>query len=129
MKIKLNTGKTVSLEAFHQTQTYSGLLVGTPSKASNDILIEKINYPKDWGNQTCILNKSDLYVSENILKPIIYCAWLSAEPIENKNNQYDGSSVVVIWIGNEHLDKSIQEIIVDGIGNFVWDKYASNFQF
>jgi hypothetical protein len=27
------------------------------------------------------------------------------------------------------LDKSIQEIIVDGVGNFQWDKFGSNHQF
>lgn len=129
MKIILKTGKEVYLEGFNVCPTYAGLLLGIPSKMSNDLLIDNISYPKNWGNQTSVLNQSNLYASKNILKPLICCAWLSAEPINDENNQYDRSSVVVIWFADEHLDKSIQEIIVDGVGNFQWDKFGSNYQF
>ncbi len=129
MKIKLESGKEVYLEAFHCTPTYAGLLEGSPTKEINDKLITQLSYPNDWGDRAFILKKSDRNVSENILKPIIYCTWLSSsEPIDDNKNQYDGSNLVLMWLGDEQYDKSIQEIIADGVGYLDWKKYAQNFQ-
>ena len=130
MNIKLELGREVYLEAFHCTPTYAGLLEGSPTKESNERLISQLSYPTDWGNSACIIKKSDRNVSENVLKPIIYCAWLSSnETINDTKNQYDGSDLVLIWFGYEQYDKSIQEIIADGVGDLDWKKYAQNFQF
>lgn len=130
MKIKLNTGKEVYLEAFHCASTYAGLLVGSPTKESNEALIDHLSYPNEWGKKACVLKKSNMYFYENILKPISYSVWLSSsEPIGIKDKQSDGSALVILWFGEKQLDKSIQEIIVDGVGDIDWDKFADNFQF
>lgn len=129
MKIKLQTGKEVYLEGFHCTPTYAGLLFGSPSKESNKRLIEDLSYPTNWGQRVCVLKKTDIYVSENTLKPILSCAWLSSDPFNNEFNQFVGTSIVIMWFSDEQLDKSLTEIIVDGVGNLDWDKFAENYQF
>ena len=130
MKIKLQSGKEVYVEAFHSTPTYAGLLVGSPTKESNEILIKQISYPRDWGNRISILKKSDRFVSENILKPIIYSVWLSSsETIYDKENQFDGCALIIMWFGNDDPSKTIHEIILDGVENINWNKFAENYQF
>jgi hypothetical protein len=129
MKIKLQTGKEVYLQGFHCTPTYAGLLFGEPTIESNKRLIKDLSYPSEWGKRVTILKKSYMYISENNLKPILNCVWLSSDPFNNEFNQFNGSSIVVIWFSNKQLDKSITEIIVDGVGDIVWEEFAENYQF
>lgn len=129
MKIELIGGKTVLLEAFHMEPTYAGLLAGIPTAESNQRLIKNIKPPKNWGNRATLLKKSDLYTNKDVLKPIIYSAWLSAEPINDEKNKFDGSNLILIWLEDEHDDMTLKDLIVYGIGLFDWDKNAENFQF
>ncbi len=127
MKIKLQSGKEVYIEAFHCTPIYAGLLVGSPTKESNDKLIKNLNYPKNWGTRKCVLKKSDMYVSENILKPIINSVWLSSSEVVDAKS--DGSDLVIMWFTDDQLDKTIQEIIIAGVGDIKWEKFADDFEF
>ncbi|WP_395048862.1 hypothetical protein [Flavobacterium sp.] len=129
LKIKLATGKIITIEAFHFTKTYGGLLTGEPSKEINEEIIKNISYPKNWGQRRAVFDRKDWYLSNEVLKPITYSAWLMAESIDDKEKQYDGSSIIVIWIDDEPKGKDIEEIIVSGIGLFDWEKFAENYQF
>lgn len=130
MNITLQTEKEVYMEAFHCTPTYAGLLAGIPTKESNDLLLNRLSYPSDWGNRKCVMKKSDIYASENVLKPMIYSVWLSSsEPVDIMDKLSDGSALVLIWIGKERPDKSIQEIIIEGVGDIKWEEFADSFQF
>ena len=129
MKIKLQSGKEVYVEAFHCTPTYAGLLLGSPTKESNEKLLQNLSSPVQWGQRKTLLKKSDLYVSKDILKPIIYSVWLSSVPINNKGNEFDGSDIILIWLEDENLDMTIKDNIKYGIGLFDWDENAENYQF
>jgi hypothetical protein len=130
MKIKLQSGKEVYIEAFHCTPTYAGLLLGSPTKESNEILINDLSYPKNWGTRLCVIKKSDMYASENILKPIINSVWLSSsEVIDDKDKISNGSDLVIMWFSDELQDKTIQEIIIAGSGDIKWEKFAIDFQY
>ena len=84
MRIKLNSGIELKVEAYNCTDTYAGLILGIPSVESNKRLINHLSYPKDWGERVCIMKKSDMYASEDMLKPVINSVWLSSsEPIED----------------------------------------------
>ena len=128
MKIKLQSGKEVYIEAFHCTPTYAGLILGSPTKESNEKLLKQISSPVGWGQRKTLLKKSDLYVSKDVLKPVIYSAWLSAEPINDENNKFDGSNLILIWLGDENKEITIHDLIILGIGLFDWEKYAENYQ-
>lgn len=129
MEIKLKTGRIIEVEAFNMSRTYGGVLVGEPNEAMNDSIIGLISYSKDWGNRKALLNKEDMYVSKNILKPIIYSVWLTSDVVPDESNINDASSLVLLWFGVESEDKSIRDIITDGIDNIDWDGNAENIQF
>ena len=126
MKIKLNSGIELKVEAYHRTNTYAGLILGTPSSESNQRLINLLQYPKDWGDRVCIMKKSDMYASENILKPVINSVWLSSsEPIKDKNSF--GADLVVMFFSDEYLDMTIQQIILYGVRDIELNKFATDF--
>jgi hypothetical protein len=130
MKIKLQSGKEVYVEAFHCTPTYAGLLLGSPTKESNEILINHLSYPKNWGTRLCVIKKSEMYAYEDILKPIINSVWLSSsEAVDVKDKISNGSDLVIMWFSNELQDKSLQEIIIAGAGDINWERFASDFEF
>lgn len=72
---------------------------------------------------------SNDYVSKDTLKPVIYSAFLESDSIGDTENQYDGSRLVVSWFGEEQIEKSISEIITEGLAGFKYDKLAENFNF
>jgi hypothetical protein len=126
MKIKLNSGIELKVEAYHRTNTYAGLILGTPSSDSNQRLINQLRYPKDWGGREYVTKKSDMYASKDILKPVINSVWLSSsEPIKDKNSF--GADLVVMFFSEENLEMTIQEIIFNGVQNIMWDKFATDF--
>ena len=126
MKIKLNSGIELKVEAYNCTYTYAGLILGTPSDESNQRLINQLQYPKDWGDRVCVMKKSDMYASENILKPVINSLWLSSsEPIEDKNSF--GADLVVMFFSDENLEMTIQQIILNGVRDIPWEKFATDF--
>ena len=126
MKIKLNSGIELKVEAYHFTPTLAGVILYSPSEKTNQNLVNHLHYPKDWGNRVCIMKKSDMYTSENILKPVINSVWLSSsEPIEDKNSF--GADLVVMFFSDENLEMTIQEIILNGVRDLHWDKFATDF--
>lgn len=127
MKIKLNSGTEVFVEAYHCTPTLAGVILYSPSAETNQNLVNHLHYPTDWGKRACIMKKSDMYADENRLKPVINSVWLSSStPIKDK--KADGSDMVVMFFSEENLDKTIQEIIIDGVGDIKWEKFASDFE-
>lgn len=128
MNMELIGGKKVTLEGFNMEPTYAGLLAGIPTEESNQLLIKSIKPPKQWGQRATLLNKSDLYASQDVLKPVIYSAWLSAEPINDEGNIFDGSNLILIWLGEEHKEMTLHDLIIYGIGLFDWQKHAENYQ-
>lgn len=129
MEIKLKTGKVVSLETFSMSMTYGGLLVGKPDEAMNDGIIGQITHSKELGNKKVFIKKIDQYSSKNVLKPIIYTVWLTADAVPTGSDIKDASSIVLIWFGETNPDKSINEIIAEGVGNFDWDSNAENIYY
>lgn len=127
--IKLASGKIVALEAFYMSTTYSGLLAGEPTQEMNEKIINNFSSPKNWGARKSYIEKSNMYLSEVVLKPLVFSARLSAKPINGKEKQFDGSEIIVIWLGDTIKGKSIEELIVSGLGKFDWDENAENYQF
>ena len=128
-KIKLNE-REITVEKFHFALTYAGLLIGSPNKEINDKIKSDSQSSLNIGNRKSVfVAKNEDYITDEILKPIIYSAWLDSEPINDMENQYDGSWIVVSWFGEEQINKSIKEIIEDGLSDFDYDNFAQNYQF
>ncbi|MNG10072.1 hypothetical protein D3C84_935220 [compost metagenome] len=128
-KIKLNE-REITVEQFHFALTYAGLLIGSPNKEINDKIKSNSQSSLNIGNRKSVfVVKNEDYITDEVLKPIIYSAWLDSEPINDMGNQYDGSWIVVSWFGDEQINKSIKEIIEDGLSDFDYDNFAQNYQF
>ena len=127
-KIKLGK-REIAIEGFHFSRTYSGLIIGSPNKVINDKIISDYKSSLNLGNRKSVfVVKDEDYITDEVLKPVIYSAWLDSDPVNDKENQYDGSWIVVSWFGEEQIEKSIKEIIEDGLVDFDYDKYAINYQ-
>ena len=71
-----------------------------------------------------------MYASENILKPVINSVWLSSSEVIDDNDKIsNGSDLVIMWFSDELQDKTIQEIIIAGVGDIKWEKFARDFEF
>ena len=126
MKIKLNSGIEVYVEAYHCTPTLAGVIIYSQSKSTHQNLINHLNYPTDWGKRECIMKKSDMYADENRLKPVINSVWLSSsEPI--KDRKANGADLVVMFFSEENDEMTIQEIILSGVRDIPWEKLATDF--
>lgn len=129
MEIKLKTGKIVRVESFIMSSTYGGVLVGKPNKNMNDEIISFLTHSNDFGKRKVLIKKQNRYSSKDVLKPIVYKVLLMSEPIANRNTMADASAIVLIWFGDTDINKSINEIIADGVGEFDWNKYAENIYY
>lgn len=127
-KIKLGK-REITIEGFHFSYTYTGLIIGSPNKVINDKIISDYESSLNVGNRKSVfvLNDKD-YITDEVLKPVIYTAWLDSDPVNDKENQYDGSWIVVSWFGEEKIEKSIKEIVEDRLVDFNYDEFAVNYQ-
>jgi hypothetical protein len=122
--------REITIEKFQFSHTYSGLLAGSPSKDVNEKIISDLQEALKRGNRLSVFHfTNNDYVSDEVLKPIIYTAWLDADPIKDPENKFDGSCVVVCWFGEDQIDKSITEIIKEGLADFDYENSAVNYNF
>ncbi|MFV5699305.1 hypothetical protein ACM55H_13135 [Flavobacterium sp. ZT3R17] len=118
------------IEKFQFEHTYSGLIIGSPNEVINTkILSDYINSLTKGHRKSIFHFTSNDYVSKDTLKPVIYSAFLESDSIDDTENQYDGSRLVVSWFGEEQIEKSVKQIIQEGLAGFKYDKLAENFNF
>jgi hypothetical protein len=126
---KLKSGRKISLISFSFNYTYSGLLIGIPTKEINNNIISKSKYPAEWGYRPILKIIPKPSAIKNKLKPICYCALLESDKINSADTTSDGSSLVVIWYGGYQKNKTIKEILKTSLKNINWDSHAENFNF
>lgn len=127
LTIKLINGKEITVEGFNMKPTYIGLIFGEPEEIINDEILKKTTYPSEWGERKAVYKQKNIKKSKTELKPFIYSTWLTSKPVNDFKNQYEGSGIVMVWFGDEPLNKSIEEIITFELEKFDWDKHAENF--
>ncbi len=124
-EIKLANGKIVTLERFKMEFIYDGILVGKPSKVMNDRIIS--DAIKKFNQNKVLVLIDDAYVSEELLKPIMFTAEFTSQPINDNEGIFDGSYLNIIWFSNDFKTSSIDKIIANL--KFEYDNEALNFQF
>ena len=125
-EIKLNNGKVVTLEKFEMTFTYDGLLLGRPNKEMNDRIIKDVI--KKYNQNKVVVLTEDAYVSDDRLKPIMFKAELTSQPINDNEEVYDGSYLNVVWFSGDFKNHTIERILGD-LKGFDFDLEADNYQF
>ncbi len=125
-QIKLTNGKIVTLEDFRMQFVYDGILLGKPSKELNEKLIA--NFVKTFNSNKVLVLLEDAYVSEELLKPILFSAQLVSGPVNDKEGLYDGSYLNIVWFGDDFKNTTIEKMIMD-LKNFDYEKEAQNYEF
>ena len=124
-EIKLANGKIVTLEKFKMEFIYDGILVGKPNKEINDRIIS--DAIKKFNQNKVLVLMDDAYVSEDLLKPIMFTVELTSKPINDNESFFDGSYLNIIWFSNDFKTSTIDKII--GNLELDFDKEALNFQY
>lgn len=127
LSIRLSNGSKITIEGFNMVPTYSGLISGEPDEELNDEILKRTSYPSEWGTRKAVYKQRNILKSKTELKDFFYSAWVTSKPVFDKKNQFDGSSIIMVWFGDEPKNKSIQEIIKFELEKFDWDKHAENF--
>ena len=125
-QIKLANGKIVTIDDFKMRFVYDGILLGQPNKEVNDKIIA--NFIKSFNSNKVFMIMNDAYVTEDRLKPILFSALLASEPINDKNEIYDGSYLNIAWFGDNFKSNTIDEMIMK-LKAFDWNVKAENYQF
>lgn len=125
-QIKLSNGKIVTLEDFRMQFVYDGILLGKPSKELNEKLIA--NFVKTFNSNKVLVLLEDAFVSEELLKPILFSAQLVSGPVNDKEGLYDGSYLNIVWFGDDFKNTTIEKMIKD-LKNFDYEKEAQNYEF
>jgi hypothetical protein len=121
-------GITVKIEAFHFSETYAGLLMGSPTKETNQSIISDCDYPTNWGHRNAKYNREKMYIKPNVLYPYHYSVWLtSSVTINDLEGEYFGSQVIANWFDRGIGNKGLIDFIKEGLEDFDWFKYAENY--
>lgn len=61
-------------------------------------------------------------------KPYTVFLWLSSDKsVNDPQNKFDGSEVVIVWTINDLFSFSVNSLIEDGIQSFDWENRAVNY--
>lgn len=120
-EIQLSSGKKVTLEEFTMKMTYN-LLVGVPNKQLNYKIIRDIIDSNE--GLRVVFTLEGAYQDKERLKPYIYSARLSSEPIDKK---FDSSYMYAVWFGNDITTMTIEQMIQ--ILDIDWESEAEDFKF
>ena len=129
--ITLDCGIEVEVLAFNFGYTYGGILGGIPNDSLNQKIYDRFSYPLNWGEQRKHLKLEAAY-SEFIpevqgLKHAFYSVWVKSNYVLNKDN--DGSHLIVTWLDNIPNNKTIEDIISQGIRGINWVNEADDFNY
>ncbi len=121
-EIKLANGKVVLLESFKLDFIYDGVLVGKID--NNRVISDAI---KKFNENKVLVLMDDAYVSPDVLKPIMFTAQLTSQPINDNEELFDGSYLNIIWFSNDFKTNSIDKMIANL--KFDYDDEAMNYEF
>ena len=120
----------VEVVAFSFGYTYGGLLLGIPNDRINQKIYDRISYPEDWGKRKQLKLKprpTDFISGIKGLPHAHYSVWVYSKYPMNENS--DGTQLIITWLDGVPNNKSISDIIYQGIKSVNWFKEATDFNF
>lgn len=125
--IKLNCGFEVEVIAIAVNRTYGEFLAGQPTFEDNIYVIENLKAPEHWGERKTVKYLDSFNLDLKTFKPYTVFLWLSSnKSINDPQQKFDGSEVVVVWTIDDLFSFSINSLIEDGIKGFDWENNAVN---
>jgi len=119
--------RVVTVKAFTMDFIYDGLLTADTSEDLNKKLFERVSFPPKWGERPLLKLTPREPGFKGVLPRCYYSVWLSSTWA--KDNQADGSELVVIWFDEIPSKISIEDIITKGIEEIYWEAHAEDFYY
>jgi hypothetical protein len=125
--IKLDCGHEVEVIAIDIRRTYGEFLAGQPTFEDNIYVVENLKAPEHWGKRRTVKYMDSFNLDLNTFKPYTVFLWLSSnKSVNDPQNKFDGSEVVVVWTIDDLFSFSVNSLIDDGVKEFDWGKYGDN---
>jgi hypothetical protein len=121
-------GRPIWSKCFHQEVTYSGMLIGSPSKKVNDFILGNLvrRAKEMFGDFPVIILNADVQVDANgeeRLPPIVCVSGF--ETIAQPGNR--NAFLIIVWF--EHsIEPRLPERTLDQMRNLDWDKIARDYE-
>lgn len=125
--IKLNCGHEVEIIAIDIRRTYGEFLAGEPTLEDNIYVVENLKAPEHWGKRRAVKYMDSFDLNLKTFLPYTVFLWLSShKSVNDPQNKFDGSEVVIVWTIDDLFTFSVNLLIDDGIKEFDWENSAYN---
>lgn len=125
--INLDRGHEVEVIAIDIRRTYGEFLAGEPTLEDNIYVIENLKAPEHWGKRKTVKYMDSFDLNLKTFLPYTVFLWLSSDKsVNDPQNKFDGSEVVIVWTIDELFSFSVNSLIEDGIQDFSWGINAVN---
>ena len=126
--IKLECGHEVEIIAIDIRRTYGEFLAGEPTLEDNIYVIENLKVTEHWGKRKTVKYMDSFNLDLKTFKPYTVFLWLSSDKsINDPQNKFDGSEVVIVWTIEDLFTFSVNSLIEDGIIGFDWENNSENY--
>ena len=126
--IKLDCGHEVEVIAIDIRRTYGEFLAGEPTFEENVYVVENLKAPEHWGKRKTVKYMDSFDLDLKTFMPYTVYLWLSShKSVNDPQNKFDGSEVVVVWTIDNLFSFSINSLIEEGIKDFDWENCAVNY--
>jgi hypothetical protein len=126
-KIKLDCGHEVEVIAIDIRRTYGEFLAGQPTFEDNIYVIENLKAPEHWGKRRTVKYMDSFGLNLKKFLPYTAFLWLSSDKsVNDPQNKFDGSEVVIVWTIDDLFTFSVNSLIEDGLKGFDWENHAIN---
>ncbi len=126
--IKLDCGYDVEVIAVDIRRTYGEFLAGEPTLEDNIYVVENLKAPEHWGKRRTVKYMNSFDLNLKTFKTYTVFLWLSSnKSVNDPQNKFDGSEVVIVWTIEDLLTFSVNSLIEEGIKEFDWEMKATNY--
>lgn len=129
--IKLDSGRNVYVNGLKYGRTYSGVIASDDRmlqqiiEGINRRKIKEITMSNPWDKRNTLFIQPSAKALKNGLKPAYYIVDLiSHTAIDPK---FMESSLVVIWLDDHPNQRSLEEIISQGVKQINWEENAKDY--
>lgn len=131
MRLDLDCGRSVAVDALYYQETYLSLLEGVPNQEINARILERVRSEMVplWGERPVYVVPPAISLLNHehpVLPAVRFTAWLTCyQPIKEINA---GSELVVVWFREECSDEPLEDIVYDAIRSLSWEELARDFE-
>lgn len=126
--IKLDCGHEVEVIAIDIRRTYGEFLAGQPTFEDNIYVVENLKAPEHWGKRKTVKYMDSFDFNLKTFLPYTVFLWLSSnKSVNDPQNNFDGSEVVIVWTIDDLFSFSVNSLIEDGIKSFDWENNSENY--